>query len=67
MSTGRNHSSSGQTYPYINRFGGAGGGAPVPRGAIGAVGGLVLLVGGAWVFNNALFNGMATSMVETDY
>ena len=28
-----------------------------PRGAIGGAAGLVLLIGGAVVFNNALFNG----------
>jgi len=38
-------------------FGGAGGGGS-PRGAIGGVAGLLLLAGGAVVFNNSIFNGM---------
>jgi hypothetical protein len=41
-----------------DRFGGgAGGGAPTPRGAIGGLGALIFLGGSIWVFNNALFNG----------
>jgi hypothetical protein len=35
---------------------GAGGGGPGPRGVAGGVGGLLLLGGGAILFNNALFN-----------
>ncbi|KAF2773650.1 hypothetical protein EJ03DRAFT_387056 [Teratosphaeria nubilosa] len=38
------------------RFGGPGGGGPSPKGALGGVAGIVLLAGGAWLFNNALFN-----------
>ena len=41
-----------------DRFGGAGGGAPPPRGAVGGLVGLLALGGGVWLFNNALFNGM---------
>jgi len=37
-----------------SRYGGSGG--PNPRGALTGIAGLVLLGGGAWVFNNALFN-----------
>jgi prohibitin 2 len=41
------------------RFSGGGaGGAPGPRGALTGIGGLILLGGGVWFFNNALFNGM---------
>lgn len=36
------------------RFGGGGG---PPKGLFGGLGGLVLLGGGIWVANNALFNG----------
>ncbi|KAB8346090.1 hypothetical protein FH972_023138 [Carpinus fangiana] len=39
------------------RFGGAGGGGgPGPKAPFGAVGGLILLAGSAYAFNNALFN-----------
>jgi prohibitin 2 len=38
------------------RFGGAGGGGP-PKGLFGGIGGLILVGGGIWVANNALFNG----------
>lgn len=37
------------------RMGGGGGGAP--KGLFGGIGGLVLVGGGIWVANNALFNG----------
>ena len=37
------------------RMGGSGGGGP--KGILGGMGGLVLLGGGIWVANNALFNG----------
>jgi prohibitin 2 len=37
------------------RFGGAGGGPP--KGLFGGIGGLILVGGGIWVANNALFNG----------
>ena len=37
------------------RMGGSGGGGP--KGLLGGMGGLVLLGGGIWVANNALFNG----------
>nr|POF13469.1 prohibitin-2 [Quercus suber] len=36
--------------------GGAGGGSPAPRGALGGIAGVLVLFGGAWAFNNALFN-----------
>lgn len=36
--------------------GGGGGGGPAPRGLGAGVGGLVLLIGGGLVINNALFN-----------
>lgn len=39
------------------RFGGAGGGGP-PRGVFGGLGGLLLVGGGIWMANNALFNGI---------
>jgi prohibitin 2 len=39
-----------------SRFGGAGGGGP-PKGLFGGLGGLVLIGGGIWMANNALFNG----------
>lgn len=39
------------------RFGGAGGGGPGPQAPFTAIGGLLLLAGGAYAFNNALFNG----------
>jgi hypothetical protein len=42
------------------RFGGGGGGPP--KGLFGGVGGLVLVVGGFWVANNALFNGASNLM-----
>ncbi|KAK5124370.1 Prohibitin-2, subunit of the prohibitin complex (Phb1p-Phb2p) [Meristemomyces frigidus] len=38
------------------RFGAGGGGGPSPKGAIGGFASLLLLGGGIWVFNNALFN-----------
>jgi prohibitin 2 len=38
------------------RFGGAGGGGP-PKGVFGGIGGLILIGGGIWMANNALFNG----------
>ncbi|KAH9845872.1 Protein mlo2 [Teratosphaeria destructans] len=38
------------------RFGGSGGASPSPKGALGGVAGILLLTGGAWLFNNALFN-----------
>ncbi|KAK3709949.1 Prohibitin-2, subunit of the prohibitin complex (Phb1p-Phb2p) [Vermiconidia calcicola] len=38
------------------RFGGAGGGAPTPKGAIGGMAGVLFLGGGLWLVNNALFN-----------
>lgn len=38
------------------RFGGAGGGG-APKGLFGGIGGLVLVGGGIWLANNALFNG----------
>ncbi|KXL45813.1 hypothetical protein M433DRAFT_88852 [Acidomyces richmondensis BFW] len=38
------------------RFGAGGSGPTGPRGALGGVAGLLLLGGGIWVFNNALFN-----------
>jgi prohibitin 2 len=37
------------------RFGGAGGGGP-PKGVFGGIGGLLLVGGGIWMANNALFN-----------
>ena len=37
------------------RFGGGGGGAP--KGALGGLGGIVVIAGGIWMANNALFNG----------
>jgi prohibitin 2 len=40
------------------RFGGGGAGGPGPRGALTGIGGFLLLGGGIWFFNNALFNGM---------
>lgn len=36
---------------------GRGGGGGPPKGALGGLGGLVLLGGGIWLANNALFNG----------
>lgn len=42
------------------RFGGAGGGAPTPRGAIGGMASLLAIGGGIWFFNNALYNGAST-------
>ena len=40
------------------RFGGgAGGGGPTPRAGLAGIGGLILLGGGIWAVNNALFNG----------
>jgi hypothetical protein len=41
------------------RFGG--GGSPAPKGLGGGIAGLVLLGGGLWVANNALFNGQCCS------
>jgi prohibitin 2 len=41
------------------RFGGAGGGGP-PKGLFGGIGGLILVGGGIWMANNALFNGVFT-------
>jgi prohibitin 2 len=38
-----------------SRFGGAGGGPP--KGLFGGIGGFVLIAGGIWAANNALFNG----------
>jgi len=38
-----------------SRFGGKGG-APTPGRALGGLGGLLLLGGGVWFFNNAIFN-----------
>ncbi|KAK4498525.1 hypothetical protein PRZ48_011183 [Zasmidium cellare] len=38
------------------RFGAGGAGGPGPRGALTGIGGLILLGGGVWFFNNALFN-----------
>lgn len=40
------------------RFGGPGGagGPPTPKGALTGIGGLILLGGTVWAFNNALFN-----------
>lgn len=38
------------------RFG-AGGGGP-PKGTLGGIGGIVVLAGGIWLANNALFNGV---------
>lgn len=38
------------------RFGGSGGGGP-PKGVFGGIGGLILIGGGIWAANNALFNG----------
>lgn len=46
------------------RFG-AGGGGPGPRGALTGIGGLILLGGGVWFFNNALFNGMHIAQILT--
>jgi len=37
-------------------FGGSGGGGP-PKGAVGGAGALILLAGGVYLANNALFNG----------
>jgi prohibitin 2 len=37
------------------RLGGSGGGSP--KGLFGSIGGLVLVGGGIWMANNALFNG----------
>ena len=48
-----------------DRFGGAGGGAPAPRAAIGGAAGLLILVGGVWAVNNALFNGKIPPFLET--
>lgn len=45
------------------RFGAGGGGNP--RGPIGAIGGLLLLGGVAWTFNNALFNGSIFYIVSS--
>jgi len=42
-----------------SRFGGAGGGGP-PKGLFGGLGGLVLVGGGIWMANNALFNGTSS-------
>ena len=42
------------------RFG-QGGGGPNPRGALGGAAGLLLLGGGAWLFTNALYNGISDS------
>jgi prohibitin 2 len=42
-----------------HRFGG-GGSMPNPRGALTGIGGLLLLGGGAYLFNNALFNGKSS-------
>ena len=36
-----------------------GGGGPAPKGLGGGIAGLVLLGGGLWVANNALFNGQS--------
>jgi len=41
----------------MDRFGAGGAGGPSPRGALGGAAGLLLLAGGAYFFNNALFNG----------
>ncbi|KAF1838395.1 hypothetical protein BDW02DRAFT_564994 [Decorospora gaudefroyi] len=38
------------------RFGGSGGGGPAPKGLFGGIGGLILIGGGIWMANNALFN-----------
>jgi prohibitin 2 len=51
------------------RFGGAGGGGP-PKGLFGGIGGLILVGGGIWMANNALFNGAfvpASEMYHTFY
>lgn len=45
------------------RFGGSGGGG-APKGLFGGIGGLVLIGGGIWVANNALFNGAYTLFWE---
>ena len=42
----------------MDRFSGGGAGGPAPKGALGGLASLILLGGGVWVFNNALFNGM---------
>ena len=46
------------------RFGGSGGGAP--KGLGGGVASLVLLGGGIWLANNALFNGASSPRVEEE-
>jgi prohibitin 2 len=38
-----------------------GGGGGPPKGLFGGLGGLVLIGGGIWVANNALFNGASTA------
>jgi prohibitin 2 len=40
------------------RFGGSGGGPP--KGLFGGIGGILLIGGGIWAANNALFNGAYT-------
>ena len=40
-----------------SNFGGGGGGGQPPRSFLTGIGGFVLLAGGVWAFNNALFNG----------
>jgi len=40
------------------RFGGAGGGGGPPKGLFGGIGGLLIIGGGIWAANNALFNGV---------
>jgi prohibitin 2 len=45
------------------RFGGSGGGAP--KGLFGGIGGLLLVGGGIWAANNALFNGVWISAWKT--
>lgn len=46
----------------MGRFGAGGAGGPGPRGALTGIGGLILLGGGVWFFNNALFNGTSPSL-----
>ena len=42
------------------RFGGGAGGTPNPRGALGGMASILLIGGGIYLFNNALFNGTST-------